>query len=105
LVPASYRFLAWMNVPPSSGSKNKLLTCFTLVSCLTYSTTLKMEVTCCSETSVYFQWTRRLYIPERSTLPILVQCSSMRCEGDAGSTDTKVRFLPIKGQLTPPLNK
>jgi hypothetical protein len=31
-----------------------LVTCFTLVPCLAYSFTLKMEVTCSSETSVDF---------------------------------------------------
>jgi hypothetical protein len=38
-----------------------------LVSCSAYST-LKMEATCCSETSVDFQRTTRRYIPEDSTL-------------------------------------
>jgi hypothetical protein len=61
--------------PPSSGPKNKpsydrnhhkglLATCFTLISCLAYSSTLKMEEICYSETSVEFQQTTRPYIPE-----------------------------------------
>jgi hypothetical protein len=39
---------------------------FTLVSCSPYST-LQMEVTCSSETSVTFQWTTCRYIPEDRT--------------------------------------
>jgi hypothetical protein len=39
-----------------------------LVSCLTYSPTLKMEATFSSKTSVDFQRTTRRYIPEDSTL-------------------------------------
>jgi hypothetical protein len=38
------------------GSKHSLpATCFTLVSCLAYSSSLKMEATCSSETYVEFQ--------------------------------------------------
>jgi hypothetical protein len=40
---------------------------FTLVSCLAYSSTLKMEVTCPTETLVDFQRTARSYIPEDIT--------------------------------------
>jgi hypothetical protein len=39
----------------------------TPVSCLTYSSTLKMEATCSSETSVDFQRTTRPYIPDNRT--------------------------------------
>jgi hypothetical protein len=35
-----------------------------LFSCLVYSSTLKMEATCSSETSTDFQWTIWCYIPE-----------------------------------------
>jgi hypothetical protein len=38
--------------------------CFSLVSCLAYSSTLMMEAACSSETSVDFQWTTQCYIPE-----------------------------------------
>jgi hypothetical protein len=38
--------------------------CFTLVSCLAYSPTLKMEGTCYSEKSSDFRWTARYYIQE-----------------------------------------
>jgi hypothetical protein len=55
----------------SSVSKNKprkktvlLATCFVLVSCFTYSWTLKMEETCSSD----FQQTKRRYIPEDRSL-------------------------------------
>jgi hypothetical protein len=42
---------------------------FTLVSCLAYSSTLKMEATCSSGISVGFQWTTWCcYIPEARTL-------------------------------------
>jgi hypothetical protein len=40
----------------------------TLVSCLPYSSILKMEVTCSSETSDDFQLTARRYIPEDTAL-------------------------------------
>jgi hypothetical protein len=39
-----------------------------LVACSTYSSTLKMEVICPSETWVDFQWTTCHYIPEDLTL-------------------------------------
>jgi hypothetical protein len=41
---------------------------FTPVSCLAYSSNLRMEATCSSETSVDFQRTARRYIPEDRTL-------------------------------------
>jgi hypothetical protein len=40
----------------------------TLVSCLAYSSTLKMEETCPSETLVDFQQTTQCYIPEDRSL-------------------------------------
>jgi hypothetical protein len=42
--------------------------CFTLVSCLAYSSILKMETIFSSETSVHFQRTTRRYVPEDRTL-------------------------------------
>jgi hypothetical protein len=39
-----------------------------LVSCLAYSSTMKMEATYSSETSVDFQRTKRRYIPEDKTI-------------------------------------
>jgi hypothetical protein len=47
---------------------NNSLTCFMLVSCLAYFSTLNMEASCSSETSVDFQLTKRRYIPENRTL-------------------------------------
>jgi hypothetical protein len=41
---------------------------FTLVSCTTYSSILKIKATCSSETSVDFQQSTRCYIPEDITL-------------------------------------
>jgi hypothetical protein len=49
-------------------SKLCLPPAFTLASCLPYFSTLKMEATCSSETSVNFQRTTRRYISEDSTL-------------------------------------
>jgi hypothetical protein len=53
---------------------------FTLVSCSAYSSTLKMEVICSSETSVDFQQTTRHYIPEDRTLqvPFCTTCTSQK---------------------------
>jgi hypothetical protein len=45
-----------------------LATFFTLISCLAYSSTLMMQMTCSSETSVNFKRTTRRYIPENRTL-------------------------------------
>jgi hypothetical protein len=41
---------------------------FTIISCSDYSSTMKMENICSSETSVDFQRTTRLYIPQDTTL-------------------------------------
>jgi hypothetical protein len=50
-----------------------------LVSCVAYSSTLKMEVICFPKTSVDFQWTTWHYIPEDSTLQMeLAQKSSKK---------------------------
>jgi hypothetical protein len=52
----------------SSVKGGKLLTtAFTLVYCSAYST-LKMEAVCFSKTSVEFQWTKRRWIAEDSSL-------------------------------------
>jgi hypothetical protein len=42
--------------------------CFMIISCLAYSSTLKMEAVCSSETSVDLHWTTRRYIPKDTTL-------------------------------------
>jgi hypothetical protein len=44
------------------------VTCFMLVSCLAYSSALKMEATCSSETSVDFHRNTRRYISEDITI-------------------------------------
>jgi hypothetical protein len=48
-----------------------------LISCLSYSSTLKMEETYSSETSVVFQRTTRRYIPEDRT-PHNDRCENLR---------------------------
>jgi hypothetical protein len=73
------RFLAWLALRSWSWGRyvplelrnlselhGKLCLPFvlTLVSCTAYSSTLKIEETCSSETSVHFQQTTRRYIPE-----------------------------------------
>jgi hypothetical protein len=45
-----------------------LATCFVLLFCFAYSSTLKIEVTCSSETSVYLQRTTWRHIPEDRTI-------------------------------------
>jgi hypothetical protein len=56
-----------VNFQRTAGSK--LATCFTLVSCLANSSSLKLEATCSSETSVDFQQTTWSYIPQDTSLP------------------------------------
>jgi hypothetical protein len=51
-----------------TASRHLLAVCFMLVSCLAYSSTLKMEVTRFPETSVDFQRTTRPYILKDKTL-------------------------------------
>jgi hypothetical protein len=51
----------------SGGSRRSVATYFTLVSCLAYSSTLRMEATCSCETSVDFKRTTRRYITEDRT--------------------------------------
>jgi hypothetical protein len=43
---------------------SNLAACIILISCLAYSSTLKMEVTCYSETSINFYQTTRYYVYE-----------------------------------------
>jgi hypothetical protein len=75
----------------SSGfkSKNKVAlfaTCFTVASCLTYSSILKMEATCSSETSVDFQLTTRRSVPEDKTFLKILNLRASR-RADVGFED------------------
>jgi hypothetical protein len=77
----------------SSGLKSKKATvCLKLVSCLAYSSTLKTEVICSTETSADFQWTTRHYISEERTL------HNRSCENP--KPNKLVTFLPFP--LNPP---
>jgi hypothetical protein len=65
--------------PSSSGSNNKPNKKLARsrwqaeqVSCMAYSSTLKMKVTCSPETSVDFKRTKRRYIPEDKTVLVPV---------------------------------
>jgi hypothetical protein len=70
------------------GSKQSLLaTCFMLISCLVYSLTLMMEMTCSSETSVDFQWMTQHYIPEDRIL------HNHWCENLKAYTDSTCSWL------------
>jgi hypothetical protein len=60
--------MSWLQINFTTDSnhmivKALLATCFMLIFCLNYSSTLKMEATCSSEASD-FQLTTRRYIPE-----------------------------------------
>jgi hypothetical protein len=55
-----------------------LATCFTLDFCLAYSSTLKMEATFSSGTSVDFQQAVRCYIPDDKTVHWIVTLNKAR---------------------------
>jgi hypothetical protein len=63
LIQVLLYLVSYHSVTSKEGS-----TCFILVTCLAYSSTLKMDVTCSSETSVDSQQTIWHYIPEARTL-------------------------------------
>jgi hypothetical protein len=70
-----------------------LATCFILVSCLAYSSTLKMEATYPSETLIDSQRITWHYIPEDATQ--LLHCGGTRCRhlqvmGTVGSSAAEV---------------
>jgi hypothetical protein len=54
--------------PVSYNTTALLAVCFMLVSCLSYTSTLKMEATCSSETVVDFRQITWCNIPEDRTL-------------------------------------
>jgi hypothetical protein len=47
---------------------SNLAACVVLISCLAYSSTLKMEAACYSETSINFYQASRCYVPEERTI-------------------------------------
>jgi hypothetical protein len=53
--------------------------CITRVSCLAYSSTLKIETTCSPETSIDFQLTAMRYIPELSNTTDVKTLNSTYC--------------------------
>jgi hypothetical protein len=59
-------------------SQALLATCFILVYCLDYSSTLKMEAKCSSETSFDIQRTTRRYVPVLILLPIASSIHSVQ---------------------------
>jgi hypothetical protein len=61
-----------------------LATCFVPVSCLAYTSTLKMEATYSSEMSVDFQQTTQPYNPEDRTLHIH-RCENLKSYTGQGS--------------------
>jgi hypothetical protein len=61
------RLVSFPPFPKSLNMKDSILClpyAFMLVSCSAYSTTMKMEAACSTETSLNFQQTTRRYIPE-----------------------------------------
>jgi hypothetical protein len=60
----------WDIKPCSPLKVNRLSPAVMLVSCSAYSSTLKMEMICSSETLVDLQWTTRGYIPEVGNLEV-----------------------------------
>jgi hypothetical protein len=92
-------YISWDIKPCSPLSVNRALlaTFFTLVSCLAYSSTLKMEATYSSEMSVEFQRTIWRYIPEGKTLNNRTVIVS---EGKNGNSSVVVncrntRYIPV----------
>jgi hypothetical protein len=56
-----------LDIQQQHEAGSKLAACFMLLSCLAYSSTLKMKVTCSSEMSVDFQWTTQVCMSEDRT--------------------------------------
>jgi hypothetical protein len=74
LTPVVTKISVFWDIPPCSALKvNRLCLsyAFTLVSCWAYSSAIKIEVTCSSETSADFQRTTWRYIPEDRTLQVV----------------------------------
>jgi hypothetical protein len=78
------------------SSERLLATCFTLVSCVAYSSNLTIDATCSSETSVDFQRTARRYIPL-----VIIKLSSISISGHqmTGTLKTKLNFVAwVRGE-------
>jgi hypothetical protein len=71
-----------------------LATCFTLVSCFVYSSTLKLEATCSSEMSSEFQQTTWHYIPEDRIVHNCC-CKNLKSYIDWIMLKTVISFLKI----------
>jgi hypothetical protein len=96
--------------PPSSGCKNKrskkpayiisalIASCFLLVYCLAYSSTMKVE-SYSSEMSFNFQRTTRRYIPEARTLLALMSIN-YNILLPLCITDDKVHAITVKYEMT-----
>jgi hypothetical protein len=90
--------------PPSSGSKNKpsmkmgdkQSSNFTLVSCLAYSSTLKMEAVCSFETSVSFQQSFWLIFPLSSHSLDRSPCRAITARGlSTGAVTSHAYRMPV----------
>jgi hypothetical protein len=81
---------------PKNITDNNPRPCYMLVSCLAYSSTLKMEATCSSEMSVHFERTKRRYIPGDITLytPCIIS-------GSSPNVKVKGKALPVTGREGP----
>jgi hypothetical protein len=60
--------VSWIHLPHSRFQCWILAACFMLVSCVTYSSTVKTEAICSFETSVHFHRSVRSYIADDTTL-------------------------------------
>jgi hypothetical protein len=79
-IPEDRTLLIGFEVPTAGAVKSRALlaACFMEVSCLACTSTPKMKAICCSETSVDFQRTTRLYIPDRVNLIFMLRhCFSL----------------------------
>jgi hypothetical protein len=72
--------------------------CLTLVSCLAYSSVLKMEVTCSTETSVDFQRTTWCNNPE-DTIPHNHRCKNLKSYSRSLFTKLSRSVVPL--EVTP----
>jgi hypothetical protein len=83
------------NIMPRSPLSGTLPTAFTLVSCLAYFSTLKMETIYSSKTSFDTQWTTQCYIPEDATLHVKIDYKEI---GSRGVTESELTYAKVKWQ-------